>query len=190
METGVVHNEYIDLIAADLLNNLVPGGDDSGRTQLNCLVARFDVEDGVATSRALLFDTALTTTAGGGIIDLGKEEADLTIKPRPKDASLLSLAVPISVYGPLTDLGFTLKKEEAILGLAGALLGSALLGPVGLIVPFVSAGAGDGNACVEAVERPVEPETKAQDGAASPIERITDDEAVEDMVEDLINIFD
>jgi len=190
METGVVHNEYIDLIAADLLNNLVPGGDDSGRTQLNCLVARFDVEDGVATSRALLFDTALTTTAGGGIIDLGKEEADLTIKPRPKDASLLSLAVPISVYGPLTDLGFTLKKEEAILGLAGSLLGSALLGPVGLIVPFVSAGAGDGNACVEAVERPVEPETKAQDGAASPIERITDDEAVEDMVEDLINIFD
>jgi len=190
METGVVHNEYIDLIAADLLNNLVPGGDDSGRTQLNCLVARFDVEGGVATARALLFDTALTTTAGGGIIDLGKEEADLTVKPRPKDASLLSLAVPIKVYGPLTDLGFTLKKEEAILSVAGALLGSALLGPAGLIVPFVSAGAGDGNACVEAVERPVEAKTGAEEGTVSPIDRITGDDAVEDLVDDLINIFD
>ena len=55
---------------------------------------------------------------------------------------------------------------------------------------FIIAGAGDGNTCVEAVERPIERETKVQDGTASPIERITDDEAVEDMIDDLFSIFD
>ncbi len=129
---GTIPNAYVDLIATDLLRFIVPGGEAGDAARLNCFVARFDVADGVATNKALLFDIALTTTAGKGQIDLGRELADLTVVPRPKDPALLSLAIPVVIDGPLTDLGYNLKKEEALLGLAGAVLGTVLLGPFGI----------------------------------------------------------
>ena len=129
---GTIPNAYVYLIATDLLRFIVPGGEAGDAARLNCFVARFDVADGVATNKALLFDTVLTTTAGKGQIDLGRELADLTVVPRPKDPALLSLAIPVVIDGPLTDLGYNLKKEEALLGLAGAVLGTVLLGPFGI----------------------------------------------------------
>ncbi len=129
---GTIPNAYVYLIATDLLRFIVPGGEAGDAARLNCFVARFDVADGVATNKALLFDIALTTTAGKGQIDLGRELADLTVVPRPKDPALLSLAIPVVIDGPLTDLGYNLKKEEALLGLAGAVLGTVLLGPFGI----------------------------------------------------------
>ena len=129
---GTIPNAYVYLIATDLLRFIVPGGEAGDAARLNCFVARFDVADGVATNKALLFDTVLTTTAGKGQIDLGRELADLTVVPRPKDPALLSLSIPVVIDGPLTDLGYNLKKEEALLGLAGAVLGTVLLGPFGI----------------------------------------------------------
>lgn len=182
---GTIPNEYVDLIAADLLRFIVPGSGQQDGARLNCFVARFAVKDGVAVNKALLFDTALTTTAGKGQIDLGREVVDLTIVPRPKDPVLFSLAIPVLVDGPLLDLSYSLKKEEALLGLAGAVLGTVLLGPFGVLIPLVSAGTGDENPCVSALEKPVE-------NAAQPVKQApaTAEDAVEDILDDVLGIFD
>jgi len=180
---GTIPNAYDDLIAADLLRFIVPGAEGDA-AQLNCFVARFDLKDGVALNKALLFDTALTTTAGKGQIDLGRELADLTVVPRPKDPSLLSLAIPVVIDGPLLDLSYNLKKEEALLDLAGAVLGTALMGPFGILIPLVSAGSGDDNPCLAALEQPVQSEQGTTETPAKPAE------AVEELLDDVLGIFD
>ncbi len=183
---GTIPNAYVDLIATDLLRFIVPGGEAGDAARLNCFVARFDVADGVATNKALLFDTVLTTTAGKGQIDLGRELADLTVVPRPKDPALLSLSIPVVIDGPLTDLGYNLKKEEALLGLAGAVLGTVLLGPFGILIPLVSAGTGDNNPCITALEQTAESAEPAREREA-PSDSA---EAVEDLLDDVLGIFD
>ena len=182
---GTIPNAYVDLIAADLLRFIVPGGEAGDAARLNCFVARFDVKDGIATNTALLFDTTLTTTAGKGQIDLGRELADLTVVPRPKDPSLLSLAIPVVIDGPLTDLSYNLKKEEALLGLAGAVLGTVLLGPFGILIPLVSTGTGDENPCLTALEQPVESPRHADEAPAT-----GPADAVEDLLDNVLGIFD
>ncbi len=181
---GTVPNEYVDLIAVDLLRFMVPDSKQQDGARLNCFVARFAVKDGEAVNQALLFDTALTTTAGKGQINLGREVADLTIVPRPKDSALCSLPIPILVDGPLTNLSYSLKKEEALLGLAGSVLGTVLLGPFGVLIPFVSAGSGDDNPCASALDNPQENPQPTNQTPASPTD------AVEDAVENLLGIFD
>ena len=177
---GTIPNAYVDLIAADLLRFIVSGAEGDA-AQLNCFVARFDVKNGVALNTALLFDTALTTTAGKGQIDLGRELADLTVVPRPKDPSLLSLAIPVVIDGPLLDLSYNLKKEEALLGLAGTVLGTALMGPFGILIPLVSAGSGDENPCITALEQPAQNEQGAKETPAK---------AVEELLDGVLGIFD
>ncbi len=181
---GTIPNEYVDLIAADLLRFVVLGSEGAAGARLNCFVARYAVSNGIAVNEALLFDIALTTTAGKGQIDLDRELADLTVVPRPKDPALFSLAIPVLVDGPLIDLSYNLKKEDALLGLAGSVLGYALLGPFGVLIPMVSAGTGDENPCVTAVEQTAEDARPASQPPETP------EEAVEDIVDDIMGIFD
>ena len=181
---GAIPNAYVDLIAADLLRFIVPGSEGGDGARLNCFVARFAVRDGVAISEALLLDTALTTTAGKGSIDFGREVAELTIVPRPKDPALFSLAIPLLIDGPLLDLSYNLKKEEALLGLAGAVLGTVLLGPFGVLIPLVSAGTGDENPCLTALARPV------GNAKPAPTAPTTPERAVKGVVEDILGIFE
>jgi hypothetical protein len=182
--TGTIPNAYVVFIAADLLNFIVPGGGGDA-ARLNCFVARFDIKDGVAVNKALLFDTALTTTADKGQIDFGRETAYLTAVPRPKDPSLLNLTIPVVIDGPLLDLSYNLKKEEALLGLTGAVLGTVLLGPFGILIPLVSAGSGDENPCLTALEQTAESGQPAGEEApaASP------EKAVEDALDNVLGIF-
>jgi len=97
---GSVGSKYIDLLAADLLTSLVPGGPDTNDTKFKCLVTAFDIKKGIATNTALLFETEKIVIKGGGKINLQDETIDMQIEPKPKDASLLSLAVPIDIGRP------------------------------------------------------------------------------------------
>jgi len=181
-----LRNAELDLEQGVLHIEPVPGGEGDA-AQLNCFVARFDVKDGVALNKALLFDTALTTTAGKGQICLGRELADLTVVPRPKDLSLLSLAIPVVIDRPLLGLSYNLKKEEVLLGLAGTMLGTALMGQFGILTPLVSAGSGDKNPCLTALEQPVQNEQRVTE---TPVKPAAPAEVVEELLDDVLGILD
>lgn len=152
-----IDNSYVDLLAFDVMRRLAPWTPREVSTDLNCLVARFAVVRGVATSRQLLFDTSHLTMGGEAVIDLGGETVQATLVPRAKQASLINLATPMDVTGPLnrpTVAPNTLAlAKDLALGAAGA----AVAAPVAVLLPFVTAGTGDENPCLTALKEVKQP---------------------------------
>ena len=162
MGKGRINNGYVDLIAADVLKQVAPWSQKEGGVSMNCLVSRFDIAKGLATSRGMLLDTVNETIQGEGTIDLGSERLALTLKPRPKEASLISLATPINVGGTLAHPTFAPDSMAVAKGVAGAVIGTAI-NPLGVLIPFVSGGSSDKNPCLAALQG-----EKAPTGSSAP----------------------
>jgi hypothetical protein len=153
MNGGRINNRYFDLIAADLLTQAAPWAKKQDTANVNCFVSRFAVKGGLATSTGLLLDTANATIQGEGTVNLATEQLGLLLKPRPKEASLVSLAVPIHVRGTLAEPSISPDRTALATGVAGAVAGTAI-NPLGVLIPLVSGGSNDKNACVEALAQP------------------------------------
>ncbi len=149
---GFIQQRAFRFLDQGILRQLAPWDDGKrDRTQINCFVGRFDVKEGVATSRALLLDAEFISIAGKGSIDLGRETLNLTLTPRPKEVRLLDLAVPIAVTGPfgepkvLPTAGGTAKKVATTLGI--------FVNPLVLLVPVIEGVTAEKNPCLAAIER-------------------------------------
>jgi uncharacterized protein involved in outer membrane biogenesis len=183
MDKGTIDNQYVDYIAADLLDAISPWREEGEKSQVNCLVSRFDIRRGQAESKALLFDTVRITVAGGGTVDLGAETIDMQLSPRPKNASLVSLAVGINVGGTLAEPTFLPDPASVAKGVAGV-AATAVVGPLGLLIPLVSAGSDDENPCVTALDQQAAaPRAAAPDEDKSVLEEAQ--EAVEGVTESI-----
>lgn len=147
MGKGSVDSGYVDLIGADLLQFATTA---KGVTRVNCLVARFNIAKGIATANGLLFDTERMTVRGEGSINLGTEKIRLKFTPKPKETSLINLAVPWWVTGDLASPSVTPDEAAIATGIAG----SILLGPMALLVPLVTDKPGEKNPCLTALNKP------------------------------------
>jgi uncharacterized protein involved in outer membrane biogenesis len=146
VDEGALESRFINLLGADVVRVLSPLQDGGPQTSLNCVVSRFEIKDGVATPKVMFVDTGKMTISGDGNINLGTEQLALMLTPRPKQASLVSLAIPIRVGGTLAAPSFAPDTGAALRGAAGAAAGTVLLGPAGVIVPFLSGGQGGASA--------------------------------------------
>ena len=93
-----------DSPAVDLLSQLASWSKDSPSelpTDMQCMVSRFTVAEGLARSETMLLDTSLMTVGGRGSINLANETLDLALAPKPKDASQLAAALPLDIGGTL-----------------------------------------------------------------------------------------
>jgi hypothetical protein len=109
-------------------------------------VVQFDIESGVATSQAFVFDTKVAVLTGAGKINLGTEQVDFLLAPKPKHASFTSLATKLRVSGTIMDP--KVSPEKAALAIKGAKALTALaVGPVGLLTPFVTLGSHQKHPC-------------------------------------------
>jgi uncharacterized protein involved in outer membrane biogenesis len=148
---GEFGSRNLDLWAAPLVSTMLsPEWKEQDVTKLNCLVARIEVQDGIARTDSILIDTERITVAGSGTLNLDTEELDLVLSPNPKEATFLSLASPAHVTGSLVSPKAErteLPPERVALG--GLLAG--LINPAFLILAFSHVG-GDENPCAAAVE--------------------------------------
>jgi hypothetical protein len=85
---------------ADLFN-LISFGSEGESSNLNCVVTRFDIKKGLATSRGLVIDTGGGTIIGAGTVNLADERLDLAFEPNAKLTSLTNFAVPVQVKGTI-----------------------------------------------------------------------------------------
>lgn len=139
---GTINSRALAIVSDDLVNVLAPGGKTGDRAKLVCAISAFDFAGGVGTSKALALETDTLITTGSGTVDLGRERLDLLFKPKPKQASLLSLAFPVRLSGPLNAPTAGLDRAGAATGIATAVGGAALTGGVGALLPLMSTGAG------------------------------------------------
>src|SRR5512138_77253 len=116
---GTVDNRLLRVLSVglgDVLGPLFGGGE---TTRLECLVARFDFEQGQGESRALVFDTGAFAVAGRGGIDLREERVNLAFDTETSQPSLASLAVPFRVTGPLANPSVAPDPIGAAVGVVG-----------------------------------------------------------------------
>jgi len=164
MGQGSVKNGYVDLMGTDLLRfaaSAATGGSDT--TAVNCFVARFDLAKGMATGQGILFDTDRMTVKGEGTINLGNERLALLFTPRPKETSLINLALPWHVEGTLKKPGVAVDQGAAAERAAGALL--SMINPLALLVPLVTSSGADQNPCLVALQNaPAKPPAQNSGG--------------------------
>ena len=136
----VLQNGYVgsDVLrkADSFVNLLAPWRDKKDPSVISCLVLRYDLTDGKATSEVTLLDTTTMTVAGSGSIDMLNETINLRLAPTPKDATLLSLASAVKITGPLDDPSLSVGPLDVATGVGGSLL-SSILAPVKALMPIL-----------------------------------------------------
>ena len=152
---GKITGRRLDLWAADLLPTLLsPRWQRRPVTEMNCMVAHIELKEGLAKIEDILLDTRRITIAGSGIVDLETEELDVFLAPRPKRASLVSLANPVEITGTLSQPEVSVARLPTRRWLGrGAGIAGSLINPAFLVLVLSDTGTGVANPCVAAVER-------------------------------------
>lgn len=172
---GTINSRAFAIVSDDLVKVLIPSGESGDTARLVCAISRFDFNGGVGKASALALETDSLITTGSGTVDLGNERIDLLFKPKPKKASLVSLAFPVRLSGPLTSPTAGLDKAGVATGVATAVGGVALTGGVGALLPLMSTGSdsvvagGDCGAAAAAAQDSSGGVTGAAEGAAKSV---------------------
>lgn len=134
-QDGRLDNGVFDVLSTDILSAL-PLVDDSGNTALRCAVANFDVEDGLASVRALVGETGGLSVVGVGGVNLRDETLNLAFEPRAKQTSLLSAALlPVVVRGTLAQPSPEINPADLAEKVAGDVArGAAAVATFGLSI--------------------------------------------------------
>ena len=148
---GVVMGEgflskYLDLLAINLSQKVIDfWGPHRGAEQIKCAVVQFDFSSGIATSQAFVFDTRAGILTGEGEINLGTEQINFLLAPKPAYPSL-SFSTNLRVSGSIMDP--RVRPDKLALLEKGALaLSSLVVGPLGLLAPFIHLGANQAHPC-------------------------------------------
>jgi AsmA protein len=118
--------------------------------KLHCAVAHFDVKEGVMQSRALIFDTEITTIIGTGQIDLRQEKLGLTLTQRTKDTSPVALRSPIRLRGTFARPDVSVDKGRVATRALGA-IALGMINPLLGLIPLIDAGPGQDSNCAQLV---------------------------------------
>jgi uncharacterized protein involved in outer membrane biogenesis len=190
---GKLDNQYIELLGADLgvsLFRLInPFKSEQQGTDINCLVSRFDIQDGIARSAALVFDTPNMSVVGDGQINLKTEALDFSLKPSPKEGASVSelgriglnlseLARPFKLGGTLAHPSLAVDATQAALTVGKSLGGAVLSGPAGIVAALGSGSDAEGeNPCVKALEAAktgAKPTSRAREDVKETLEKATE----------------
>ena len=144
-------------------------------TNLNCIVAHVDIEDGIANLDGLLIDTQRITIGASGTLNLESEELNLVFAPRPRRTTLLSLTNPARVTGTLAEPEATLTVLPGNrIRAAGSGVLAGLINPAYLIFTFSQMGTG-GESCTAAINKALvmKGESETLEASPSPARRIS-----------------
>ena len=105
---------------------------------VSCLRIGLDVAGGVASVEQLLLIGEKITVTGQGTIDIGGDRFRLLLTPKVKDPGLLSMAVSVSIRGPITSPTYSPVKRTIATSVATGLLSNALRPASRLARPFLA----------------------------------------------------
>lgn len=139
---GNIVRKFSSMISGDVIDifrnvaALAAGGKDE---PVACALAAFDIKQGRAEAKSILLLTQQAVVTGKGSIELGPETWRLSLKPRPRDVTLVNLATDIRVRGTLLEPQIEVNKSAVAKKVGVAALGFSL-GPLGAAIgPLASA---------------------------------------------------
>jgi uncharacterized protein involved in outer membrane biogenesis len=134
--------EGVGLDVGEAIALLLTGEEEeqSEMVPIQCLVARFDVQDGVMQAQALVLETSDSTVTGRGQIDLGEETLSLELLAHPKDPSVLTASTPVRIEGSFENPEIDPISEELQEKSLAALALGVVLPVIGAVIPFVEQG--------------------------------------------------
>lgn len=140
-------SKYLDWLAQDLTRKVIPfWGKDKQAGVIKCGAVQFDIRNGLANCQTLVLKSPASVLTGNGTVNLATENIDFLLNPVPKHWSLFSLATKLRVTGTIQNP--EVSPDYEALALKGArALSTVLVGPVGLLAPFVNLGAGKSHPC-------------------------------------------
>jgi uncharacterized protein involved in outer membrane biogenesis len=144
---GEIREAFAELTGINVARGLglLLTGDES-RIGVRCGVASFSVNNGVARTRTLVFDTETMLIRGKGTINLRNEALDLDIQGEPKEPRLIRIAAPISIEGRLRSPRVGVEVEDAAdQGIAATL--AAIAAPLAAVLPFIDPGLAEDANC-------------------------------------------
>ena len=100
----------IDLWAVNLITVLSEKVDDEPSSTLNCMVARFDLENGLMQEKAIFMDTTRMSVSADATVDFREQKIDVLAVPTAKRPEYFSLATPVKVRGTFSDFGIGVNK--------------------------------------------------------------------------------
>ncbi len=139
-ENGKIDSSALNIVSSDVMSAL-PGFNSKDDKSLRCGVVNFDIKDGIANAKALVFETGGLSAIGVGTADLREEKLNLVIDPRAKQTSLASAAiVPVAITGTFLEPEWALDKA-ALAGNAASTVakGAAAVATMGLSLLIESA---------------------------------------------------
>jgi uncharacterized protein involved in outer membrane biogenesis len=110
-----VRGGIFNLWSVNLLLAVLPVIDPGGESEVNCIVGRFDLEDGMLSDDKILIDTTRVRVRGSGSADLGTETLAFVFRPRAKGLALFRLQTPLRVTGTLTDYSIGIERRDLVI---------------------------------------------------------------------------
>ncbi len=149
IERGRILTSLLRLTTSNPVSFLFTEEARRGYSNINCLILRFDVQEGLAQSQTVLLDTPNILVLGVGTIDFGKEFMDLSFNPQAKRRRLIAMSTPFGIRGPLANPSVEVNTS----GATAQKVGKVLLSPInvlGSLLPFIGDRGKDGdNPCLQ-----------------------------------------
>ena len=146
---GRITGRRLELWAADLIPTLLsPRWQRQRTTEVNCFASHIKLHKGLATIDDLLLDTRRITIAASGTLDLETEALQVFMAPRPKRASLVSLANPVEITGTLARPEVSVARLPSV---GRFRLAAGLINPAFLLTAFTDFGTNRPESCDAAI---------------------------------------
>ncbi|MDE2029259.1 MAG: AsmA family protein [Alphaproteobacteria bacterium] len=154
-EKGEIMGGAVSDISSALAAIFAPKGGDSA---INCLAARFIAKNGILHDNGILVDSAASTVAGKGGVNLGAETVALVLHAKTKLVDIGGIVPPLTIGGTLAQPSYSVDAVGAVKNLVGNVLGNLENGNVDLAgnsgVPDIQTAPAGQNACVYTLDHP------------------------------------
>ncbi len=137
-----------DLWAVNVITALAKEVDNDKASKVNCVIASFQIDDGMMQDRVVFADTSRMQVEGMARVDFKQRTLSVRAAPKAKRPEFFSVAVPIGLSGQLEDFGVNINPLE-LTGQAISFVTSPLHVPLRRIFKKRKPADGD-QACAEA----------------------------------------
>ncbi|MDP7142039.1 MAG: AsmA-like C-terminal region-containing protein [Alphaproteobacteria bacterium] len=158
---GQMPGRALDIWGGGLLNALLPSFDPSSEMSLNCVIANFDIENGVGVASPLFMDTKRITVIGEGDVDFVDRKLKITVEPKAKSTTFLDVAPAVNISGALSTPEISISSMSLIKKIGGLAVG--MINPAFLAVSLTDLGVDDKHPCHEFIAPPADEQMATED---------------------------